>query len=175
MRNFSFTRSRARQLVLGALAFVPALLVAAVLTVALSKPAVAQEPPGQGQTFTTITLINESKSTAFPATSWYTSSAGGGVFGFYRTADVFLAATSVSGTVYMTATPQYSADGVLWSNADERVYSGTTASNVAFSLSLAPTGDAADHLRMPLIGQYFRVLLAVSGDVDPAVKVTIRQ
>jgi hypothetical protein len=166
-KTFGMFRSR---LLAGAVSFIPALVAAFALSGLLASPAQAQLG-----NVSTVTAISESKATAFPATAWYTSTAEGVLYGDWKTADVFLASTSVSGTVYMTATPQYSADGVLWSNADERVISGTTASNVAFSLNLAPTGDAAEHLRVPFVGQYLRVLLTVSGDVDPSVKVTLRE
>jgi hypothetical protein len=159
--------------------------LAIVFAFAVSAPASAQvvdPPPGRVSDVRTFVLLAPTATTqGVAASTWYTSAsplddagtADASLIERWQAVDLFITA-DVSGTTYFTLTPQFSADQVNWANGTARVISGTTPSNVSYTIT--GSADGTSYLRMPLYGRWMRVLLQVSGaTVNTEVRAVLRR
>lgn len=114
----------------------------------------------------------------------------------WRNLDVFVT-LDISGTGYVTVTPQVSADNTNFVTATYNYQAlsyattvtatttststATTTSTVSLSdavteatYQIALTADGTDYLRMPMAGYYLRFNIAYSGTVTPVVRAVAR-
>lgn len=105
----------------------------------------------------------------------------------WASADLFIV---LDGTGYftVTATPQFSADGINWANADyeyvantstwtsEGITSTATSASAIATQAIARTmyADGVEYMRFPVAGRFMRVALATQGAVTPTVQATYR-
>mgnify|MGYP000915271498 FL=1 len=90
----------------------------------------------------------------------------------WKSVDIFVAGT-VSGTAWLTATAQVSADGTNWANAAYEYWTGSAISTKTQSRSLSANGTT--YMTLPLAGEYWRVSVQTTGGVTATVKATLRR
>lgn len=96
--------------------------------------------------------------------------------GAYYAADVFVTA-DVSGTGWLTVTPQVSVDGVNWADVYYRAVtfdvSGTITVNRT-TQNITLSADGTDYLRIALAGERLRFAIGYTGAITPTVDVVLR-
>jgi hypothetical protein len=94
----------------------------------------------------------------------------------WHAADIFVTA-DVSGTATLTATVQFSPDQVVWADA-ETLYvtwnqTGTATLNT-MTYRTVQTADGTTLLRVPVAGEFMRVMMVAGGAVTATVQATLR-
>lgn len=92
--------------------------------------------------------------------------------GGWKSVDIFVTGT-VSGTAWLTATAQVSADGLNWANANYEYWTGSAIATKTQQRSLSANGTT--YMTVPLAGEYWRVSLQATGGVTTTVKATLRR
>jgi hypothetical protein len=90
----------------------------------------------------------------------------------WKSVDIFVTG-DVSGTAWLTATAQVSADGVNWTAADYEYWTGSAISTKTHARSLS--ADGSEYMTVPLAGEYWRVSVQTTGGVTATVKATLRR
>ncbi len=80
----------------------------------------------------------------------------------WTTADVFIVANVASGAT-LTATVQFSADGINWANGEYEYWTGSVIGTKTQQRVLSATGNKV--ITLPLAGEYWRVNLLTTGGV----------
>lgn len=89
----------------------------------------------------------------------------------WSVAEVFVTA-DVSGTVFLTVTPQLSADATNWANSYYNTVSGTTVTAQSYQVFLS--ADGTGYLRVPVAGEYLRFKVDSSATATRTVTATIK-
>lgn len=90
----------------------------------------------------------------------------------YESVDIFLT-SAATGTIYVTATAQVSADGVNWANATQDYWTGTAIAQATKARSLSAAGTT--YMNVPLSGEYWRVSIQTTGIATNTVKATLHK
>lgn len=90
----------------------------------------------------------------------------------WKSVDIFVTG-ALSGTAWLTATAQVSADGTNWANATYEYWTGSAISTKTQSRSLS--ADGTTFMNVPLAGEYWRVSIQTTGGVTTTVKATLRR
>lgn len=90
----------------------------------------------------------------------------------WKSVDIFVTGVP-SGTAWLTATAQVSADGVNWTAADYEYWTGSAIASKAHARSLSAAG--AEYMTVPLAGEYWRVSVQTTGGMTATVKATLRR
>lgn len=152
-------------------------LVAVLLILAMllpgPMPAVAQPAPSNQMTVNvyqpaliTDTTVNTASPNIDSAARDVSLTAG------WKSVDIFVTG-AVSGTAWLTATAQVSADGTNWANANYEYWTGSTVGTKTQQRSLSANGTT--YMSVPLAGEYWRVSLQATGGVTTTVKATLRR
>lgn len=90
--------------------------------------------------------------------------------------DVF-ATVDITGTASVTVTPQFSPDQSTWADAEYLVQTwdstGTLTTNVV-KHQIVMSADGTEAIRLPLMGDYTRFKIEITGDLTPTVWATLR-
>ena len=148
-------------------------LAALVLMQPAPTPAAAQDAPSSQMTVDVLSatyIATDTVNTARPNVD----SAGRDVSktAGWKSVDIFVTGT-VSGTAWMTATAQFSADGTNWANATYEYWTGSVIGTKTQSRSLSANGTT--YMSVPLAGEYWRVSVQTTGGVTTTVKATLRR
>lgn len=148
-------------------------LAALVLMQPAPTPAAAQDAPSSQMTVDVLSatyIATDTVNTAFPNVD----SAGRDVSktAGWKSVDIFVTG-AVSGTAWMTATAQVSADGTNWANATYEYWTGSAISTKTQQRSLSANGTT--YMTVPLAGEYWRVSVQTTGGVTTTVKATLRR
>ncbi len=92
--------------------------------------------------------------------------------GPYESVDIFLT-SAATGTIYITATAQVSADGVNWANATQDYWTGSAIATATKERSLSAAGTT--YMNVPLSGEYWRVSIQTTGVATNTVKATLHK
>jgi hypothetical protein len=90
----------------------------------------------------------------------------------YESVDIFFT-SDISGTGYVTATAQVSADGVNWANATQDYWTGSAIATSTHARSLS--ADGSTYMSVPLAGEYWRVSIQTTGTATNTVKATLHK
>jgi len=90
--------------------------------------------------------------------------------GPYESVDVFLT-TDLTGSTWVTATAQVSADGVNWANATQDYWTGSAIAQATKARSLSAAGTT--YMNVPLAGEYWRVSIQTTGVATNTIKATL--
>jgi hypothetical protein len=90
----------------------------------------------------------------------------------WKSVDIFVTG-DVSGTAWLTATAQVSADGVNWTNADYEYWTGSAIASKTHARSL--NADGSEYMTLPLAGEFWRLSVQTTGGVTTTVKATLRR
>jgi len=148
-------------------------LAALVLMQPAATPAAAQDAPSSQMTVDVLSatyIATNTVNTAAPNVD----SAGRDVSktAGWKSVDVFVTGT-LSGTAWLTATAQVSADGTNWANANYEYWTGSAIGTKTQARSLSANGTT--YMSIPLAGEYWRVSVQTTGGVTTTVKATLRR
>ena len=139
-------------------------------SLALAGPGGPEPNAGSVKAADAFTIINSAYYTT-TATKYGTTNLR---YIYYNNLDVFVTIDlKTSGTV--TVTPQYSADGTNYTDADyisEGWYSTTRYSSVV-PYRVVLSADGTDVVRLPMVGRYMRPKIELSGGITNGVTVTV--
>lgn len=148
-------------------------LALALLLLPGPTPAVAQPAPSNqmtvdvlSATYIATAIVNSAAPNVDSAGRDATLTAG------WKSVDIFVTG-DVSGTAWLTATAQVSADGVNWTAADYEYWTGSAIGTKTHARSLS--ADGSEYMTVPLAGEYWRVSLQTTGGVTTTVKATLRR
>jgi hypothetical protein len=159
------------------LAVLPAFVVALVLSVMLAQPVKAQtiEPGAGSSTHALVFLTSRALTTTSTFTQASTSAVGSlDNVGGWEAVEFWVSTTGITTTANITLTPQFSADGAYWANAQTKVISAGVQVNVSHTLNVSGTNGAA-YIRLPIYGQYMRVVINTTGVLTPEVRAILRK
>lgn len=144
-----------------------------VLAQPAAVPAAAQDAPSQQLTVDVLSatyIATNTVNTAAPNVDTQgrdvSKTAG------WKAVDIFVTG-DVSGTAYLTATAQVSADGVNWTAANYEYWTGSAIGTKTHARSLST--DSTVYMTLPLAGEYWRVSVQTTGGVTTTVKATLRR
>lgn len=92
--------------------------------------------------------------------------------GMYESVDVFLT-TDLTGSTWVTATAQVSADGTNWADAKQDYWTGSAIAQATKARSLS--ADGTTYMSVPLSGEYWRVSIQTTGTATNTIKATLHK